>query len=220
MEKLDMTVINRTMDALRKNNMQPFFCEKKEDAAGLVAALMKKGDTVSHGGSVTLKETGITKLLSGGDYNYLDRSKEGLTREDVENIYRQTFSADVFLTSANAVTERGELYNVDGNGNRVAAIVYGPKSVIVVVGVNKIVSDLDEAVKRVKTIAAPMNTKRLECNTYCAGEGGCVSLCDDYSFMSDGCHSENRICCSYLVSAQQRVKDRIKVVIVGESLGY
>ena len=86
MEKLDMTVINRTMDALRKNNMQPFFCEKKEDAAGLVAALMKKGDTVSHGGSVTLKETGITKLLSGGDYNYLDRSKEATAFDKIDEL--------------------------------------------------------------------------------------------------------------------------------------
>ncbi|MGN0469992.1 MAG: lactate utilization protein, partial [Acutalibacteraceae bacterium] len=219
MSQINMQSVNKTLDSLRKNNMEAYFCENSEKARELVKSLMKKGTTVSHGGSVTLAQTGITDILKNGDYNYLDRSTAG-SREEIEEIYRKTFSADVFLTSANAITENGELYNVDGNSNRVAAILYGPESVIVIAGYNKIVPDINAAVKRVKEIAAPLNTKRLECDTYCAKENKCVSLNNDNSFICDGCHSEQRICCNYVISAQQRKKNRIKVIIVGEELGY
>ena len=111
--------------------------------------------------------------------------------------------------SSNAVTEEGELYNVDGNSNRVAALAYGPDSVIVVAGCNKIVPDIAAAVERVKKIAAPVNATRLHCSTPCAKTGECMN-----------CHSDGRICCNYLVSAQQRHQDRIKVILVGEELGY
>ena len=186
------------MKMLKGNNMDPYFCETKEEALELVKSLIPKGAAVTHGGSVTLKEIGATEL----------------------KLYREIFCAYVFLTSSNAVTENGELYNVDGNANRIACIAFGPKSVIAVVGVNKIVKDLDEAAYRVKTIAAPKNTVRLGLNTYCAKAGKCVSLSQECPKMSDGCHSPERICCSYLVSGQQRVKDRIKVIIVNEDLGY
>lgn len=219
MSQINMQSVNKTLDSLRKNNMEAYFCENSEKARELVKSLIKKGDTVSHGGSVTLTQTGITNILKSGDYNYLDRSAAG-SREEIEEIYRKTFFADVFLTSANAITENGELYNVDGNSNRVAAILYGPESVIVIVGYNKIVPDINTAIKRVKEIAAPLNTKRLDCDTYCAKENKCVSLNNDNSLICDGCHSEQRICCNYVISAQQRKKNRIKVIIVGEELGY
>ena len=141
-------IIERTMEALRKNNMQAYYVEKKDNVAELVKTLISKGDTVTHGGSVTLGECNIPALLSNGDYNYLDRNAEGLTREDILAIYEKTFSADVFFTSANAITENGLLYNVDGNSNRVAAILYGPKSVIVIAGYNKIVPDINAAMVR------------------------------------------------------------------------
>lgn len=115
----------------------------------------------------------------------------------------------LICSSANAITENGELYNVDGNSNRVAALVYGPDSVIVVAGYNKIVPDIDAAVQRVKKVAAPINAVRLHCETPCAKVGECMN-----------CHSEGRICCNYVVSAQQRHKNRIKVVLVGEELGF
>ena len=215
-----MEKINSTMEALRKNNMQAYYVENSAKAKELVQSLMEKGSTVTHGGSMTLKQTGINELLKSGDYNYLDRSAEGLTREQVEEIYRKSFFADTYLTSANAVTEKGELYNVDGNSNRVAAILYGPKSVIVVVGVNKIVPDIRAAVERVKKVAAPKNTVRLSCKTPCAATGECISLKQPDSVACDGCKSEGRVCCNYVVSAQQRKKDRIKLIIVGEELGY
>ncbi len=214
------TAIEKTMEALRQNNMQAYFVEKKEDVVPLVKTLLKKGDTVTHGGSVTLAECGIPALLANGDYHYLDRSAEGITREQVLDIYRQTFSADVFLTSANAITENGLLYNVDGNSNRVAAIVYGPESVIVIAGCNKIVPDINAAMDRLKTVAAPLNTKRLNCKTPCAKTGGCIAADKPDALLGDGCKSPERICCNYVVTAQQRHKDRIKVIIVGEPLGY
>ncbi len=220
MTEVNTDIINKALDNMRKNNMASYFCESSAEALTLVKSLIKKGAVVSHGGSVSLAETGITRLLSNGEYNYLDRNAPGLTPEQVEEIYINTFSADVFLTSANAITQNGELYNVDGNSNRVAAILYGPKSVIVVAGFNKIVKDIDEAVLRVKNIAAPKNTVRLDCDTYCAKEQKCLSLNKSNSLIPDGCMSEQRICCNYVISARQRKKDRIKVIIVGERLGY
>ncbi len=217
---IDLERINKTMDALRNNHMQAYYCPTAADALQQVKDLLQEGDTVTHGGSVTLAQCGITELLKNGSYTYLDRSAPGLTREQVQEIYRQAFTADVYLTSANAITENGLLFNVDGNSNRTAAILFGPKSVIVVAGYNKIVKDMDEAFTRVRTKAAPPNTVRLGCDTYCANKGQCVSLNHPDSKLGDGCRSDQRICCNYVVSACQRQKDRIKVIIVGEELGY
>ena len=212
--------IETTMQNLRLNKMEPYFVQTSAEACEKVRELLEKGCTVSCGGSVTLKQTGVYDLISSADYDFLDRSAPGLTREQVEEIYRKTFFADAFVTSTNALTENGELYNVDGNSNRVAAILYGPKSVIVVCGVNKLVKNIDEAINRVKTKAAPPNTVRLNIDTYCAKTGQCVSLNKENPEMCEGCHSDGRICCNYVVCAQQRHVNRIKVIIVNEELGY
>ena len=219
MKELDMNVVNYTLERLRKNNMAAYFVEKKEDVIPLFQALAGEGVTVTHGGSETIKECGLIEELNSGRYNYLDRSKCE-TREEMQKLDREAYFADVYLTSSNAVTESGLLYNVDGNSNRVSAILFGPKSVIVVCGYNKIVKDLDEATYRVKKKAAPMNTKRLGCETYCQTAGECLAIGRDASYMCDGCRTEGRICCNYVISAKQRHKDRIKVIIVGEKLGY
>ena len=212
--------IDKTMANLKRNKMEAYFCETSEEAKELVKTLINKGDTISSGGSVTLKQTGIYDIISSSDYNYLDRSREGITREEVEEVYRKTFCADAFFTSTNALTENGELYNVDGNSNRVAAILYGPKSVVVICGVNKIVKNIDEAIYRVKTKAAPPNTVRLGIDTYCAKKGQCVSLNKENPELCEGCRGDGRICCNYVVCAQQRHVNRIKVIIVNEELGY
>lgn len=212
--------IDKTMNNLRRNKMEPYFCETKETACELVKTLISKGDVISSGGSATLKETSIYDIITSSDYNYLDRSVPGLTREQIEDVYRKTFSADAFFTSTNALTENGELYNVDGNSNRVAAILYGPKSVVVVCGINKLVKNIDEAVTRVKTIAAPKNTVRLSSDTYCQKAGKCVSLNNCEAELCEGCHGDGRICCNYVVCAQQRHLNRIKVIIIGEDYGY
>lgn len=219
MEKKDMTVINRTMEKLRMNNMAAYYVETADQVVDLVKTLINEGETVTHGGSETIKQCGIVDLLNSGAYHYLDRSKAE-TPEEVEKIYREAYFADTYFASANAVTEGGLLYNVDGNSNRVSALLYGPKQVIMICGYNKIVKDLDEATYRVKKFASPQNTKRLGCDTYCAKAGECLSVGTDASFMCDGCRSEDRICCNYVICAKQRHKDRIKVIFVGEELGY
>ena len=217
-ESIILKRINRTAENLKKNNMDFYYAPTKEDVKGIVKNLLKNGDVVTHGGSMTLKQCGITSLLNSGDYKYIDRS--AVDEDKLEQVYRASFSADVYLTSANAITESGVLYNVDGNSNRVAALLYGPKSVIVVCGINKIVKNIDEAIKRVKTIAAPQNTIRLGIETPCGKTGECVSLRKENPELCDGCHGDTRICCNYVVSAQQRHIDRIKVIIIGEEYGY
>lgn len=210
--------IEKVMANLKKNNMMPYFVESKSDVLPLVKTLINKGESISHGGSETLKQIGAIDLFKSGDYNYIDRT--GLEGEELRQSYIRAFGCDTYFTSVNAVTENGELYNVDGNSNRVACIVYGPRQVIVVAGINKVVEDINAAVKRVKKTAAPPNTKRLGCKTPCAVTGKCISLNKEDALMCDGCESEQRICCNYVVSAKQRHKDRIKVIIVNENLGY
>ena len=209
--------VSAAMDALRRNNMAAYYVETAAEVPALVASLLNKGDTVAVGGSVTLDQTGVMDLLRSGDYRFLDRYEEGLTREEITRIFKESFFADAYVCSSNAVTERGELYNVDGNSNRIAAIAFGPTSVILVVGVQKLVPNLEAAKERVKAVAAPRNAKRLSCDTYCANSGVCAGL---YDGMTVGCGTDARICCNYLVSAKQRHKDRIKVVFVGEEVGY
>lgn len=210
--------IEKTMANLEKNNMQPFFVETKDEVVPLIKSLVNKGESISHGGSETLKKVGAIELFKSGDYDYIDRS--GLEGEELRQSYIRAFGCDTYFTSSNAITENGELYNVDGNSNRVACIVYGPRQVIIVAGVNKIVKNIDEAAERVKKIAAPCNTKRLSCKTPCAATGICISLNKENPFICDGCESPQRVCCNYVISAKQRHKDRIKVIIVNENLGY
>lgn len=219
--QVNTEIIKTLMENLANNNMKPYFCENKEEAKALVMSLIDKGATVTNGGSVTMKEIGVMDAVKEReDITYLDRNASGLSPEEVKEIYKKAFFSDVYLMSTNALTLSGELYNVDGNSNRVAALLYGPESVIVVCGVNKIVKNLDEAVKRVKTVAAPKNTVRLHTGSYCENAGECMSLKNQGAFMCDGCKGSGRICCNYVVSAQQRHKDRIKVIIVNEELGY
>jgi L-lactate utilization protein LutB len=209
--------INKVLKNLEKNNMKGYYVQNSQQARDLVAQLLSKGDIISCGGSVTLSDTGIDKLMRSGDYNFLDRAVAGLTAEQIDEIYAKTFTADAYLCSANALTENGELVNVDGRSNRVAAIVYGPKSVICVVGINKIVPDIEAGFKRIKEIASPLNAKRLGCNTPCAKTGKCIAITGG---IADGCMSDARICASYVICGRQRIKDRIKVIIVDEKLGY
>ena len=209
--------IRNTIENLRKNRIAVEYVDRKEDVLPLIRAWIPTGSTVATGGSRTLDETGVITLLKSGSFTYLDRMAPELTPEQRQAVTIQGNTADFYLCSSNAITEAGELYNVDGNCNRIAAIAFGPKSVIMVVGINKIVPDLDAAVRRVKTIAAPLNTKRLNCDTYCRTSGVCLGV---DGTMTDGCHSSARICCNYLISAQQRVPDRIRVILVGESLGF
>lgn len=212
-EETIMQRLERTAKALEKNRMEAHIVATKEEVVPLVKSMLKKGDSLSCGGSESLAECGVTELMRSGDYNFIDRNKY----EDKRQAYIDAYGCDVYFSSSNAVTEKGELYNVDGNSNRISCIAYGPESVIMVVGVNKIVRDLDEAITRVKEQAAPPNSKRLSCETYCRETGVCMGVDGE---MTDGCGGEGRICCNYLISGPQRHKNRIKVILVAQPLGF
>ena len=209
--------IEKTIKNLEKNNFEVRFVEKKEEIINVLEEYLEDGATVAVGGSVTLSEARVLDYLRCGKYRFLDRYESGLSKDEINDVFIKSFGVDVYLCSSNAITEDGELYNVDGTGNRIAAIEFGPKNVIIIAGVNKIVKNLDEAIKRVKTIAAPKNCQRLSKNTYCAKSGVCVALDKG---IGKGCDSPDRICRHYLVSANQEIKERIKVILVNESLGY
>lgn len=200
--------MERCAEALRDNNMYCECVDSAEEALDVIESLMNEGDTVTVGGSMTLFEAGVIDMLREGKYNFLDRYAPGA---DVQSIYEAAFTSDVYLMSSNAITEKGELYNVDGNGNRVAALTWGPKSVIIVAGYNKIVKDIDEAKMRVQEIAAPANNVRLGTESPCTKTGHCMN-----------CASPRRICATTVIVGKQiqRYKDRIKVILVGEELGY
>ncbi len=213
-------IIKLTMENLEKNKMQTYYAETKAEARQLALSLIEKGSTVGVGGSVTLNQLDLLIEFRNGDYSFLDRYGDK-TMEEIHEIFHKSLSADYYLLSANAVTQNGELYNVDGNGNRVAASIYGPKTVIFIVGKNKIVKDMDEAVLRVKSVAAPLNCQRLGKKTPCAATGKCIAF--ENGGAADpaaGCRSKERICRSYVTLGEQVNPDRIKVIIVNEDLGY
>ena len=198
----------RTIKNLEKNNIEGFYVEDEAEALEKVKSLLKESSLVAAGGSMTLNEIGVIDLLKSGKYEFLDRNAEGLSFEEVKAIYRKSFCADTYLTSTNALTEEGELYNIDGNGNRVAAMIYGPDQVIVITGVNKIVRNMEEAKNRLERYCAPVNMKRLNRKTPCTVTGMCHN-----------CNSPERGCCNYVVIRRQK-PGRMKVIIVGKELGY
>lgn len=216
---MENNILN-TKAALESNNMHAYAVETKEEAVDLLRTLLQEKSTVAVGGSVTLDQLGVIPMLRNGNYNFIDRYEEGIDRKEVLNRFRLGLLADYFLMSSNAITEDGCLYNVDGVGNRVAALCYGPENVIVIAGKNKIVKDLKEAEKRIKTIACPKNCNRLNIDSYCSKTGSCLSLNNEKPFITDGCAANSRICCTYVVSANQRNKNRITVILINEELGY
>ena len=208
-EWLNEKRIEKTIKALEANNMNGYLVNNKEELIETIEKIVDKDSVVACGGSMTLFETGIIDYLREGRYTFLDRYEKGLTPADTKEIFRKSFLADAYFTSTNAITENGELYNVDGNGNRVAAMMYGPDKVIVIVGANKIVKNEAEAIERVKSIVAPANTKRLNRKTPCATTGMCAN-----------CSSPDRICDNYTTIKRQVQGDRMYVIFLNESLGY
>ncbi len=208
LKKSIMLRLEAAAEALRKNNMDAFVVESNDELTDKLSKLIGMEDTVYSGGSMTLKEAGVIDMLESGGYDYYYRGRCDENGNPID-VMREAFSGDWFLTGSNAITLNGELYNVDGNGNRVAAITFGPKNVIVVAGYNKIVKDIAEAEERVKAIAAPANCVRLDKNTGCRAKGHCTN-----------CHSADRICCISTIHSHQREQGRIKVFLLPRELGY
>lgn len=213
--------ITKLFKNLEKNKMHPVFAKDKEDAKKIVTDMLFDGAVITWGGSMSVIECGIDKVLQDPKYNFMNRSREGITPEEQQECFKASIGADFFFCSCNAITENGEQINVDGLANRISSIAFGPKKVVMIVGKNKIVPDLKEAFLRVKKIAAPKNCVRLNKNTPCAKLGHCVSLLNnDNPDFADGCACDDRICCDYMISAMQRQKNRITVILVNEDLGY
>lgn len=199
----------KVVDALRKNCFKAIYMTTKEEAADYILKNVKSSDSVGFGGSATIKKLNVQDKIKQMGAKILDHSHPELSPEEKIQVERKQLISDLFLCSSNAVTLNGELVNVDGAGNRVAAMIFGPKKVIVVVGVNKICKDEETAYERIKMEAAPMNTKRLGLSTPCAATGICMD-----------CKSEDRICRAYSVLKREPMNSDITVIIVGENLGF
>ena len=201
--------IEKTINNLKKNNISGYYVKDNDELINLIKDIAKEGEVVSVGGSMSLFESKVIELLRSGRYEFLDRYKKDLTQEDIKEIYRKSFFADTYFASANAITEDGKIFNVDGNGNRVAAILYGPDKVVLIVGVNKIVKNIEQAVSRNRAISGPANAKRLNLSTPCVKTGQCME-----------CNSEDRICCEYTVIKRQRNPKRMHVIFINDTLGF
>ena len=195
--------------ALEKRNMRGYYCSDCASAVKLAEELVPAGSTVSFGGSMSLSDSGVMDMLRNrSDIRLIDRSKAS-SPEETKQMYRDSFSSDVYFMSTNAITLDGELINIDGNGNRVAALIYEPDKVVMVVGMNKLVSTVEDGVNRVSDIAAPANGVRLNKQTPCATTG----FCHD-------CLSPECMCSHTVITRRCYTPDRIHVILVGETLGY
>lgn len=193
---------------LAKRNMEAFYCATKEDAVAKALELIPETDVVSWGGSVTIAETGLVDAIKARN-PVIDRDSVQSMEEKIA-LLRQALTCDTFLMSTNALSEDGILVNIDGNGNRCAALIFGPKQVIVIAGVNKIAKDLDAAVARARGTAAPVNAQRFDgIRTPCAVTGVCSN-----------CNSPDCMCCQVVITRHSRHNGRIKVILVGENLGF
>ena len=199
----------KVVKALEKNNFQAHYAVNRTAAVEKALSLIPADATIGVGGSWTLKELGIPEQLAKKGHTVYDHNIPGLTMEDSLALRRKELLCDVFLSSANAVTLDGQLVNTDGSGNRVAAMSFGPKKVIVIVGVNKIVSDLDAAMERIETVAAPINNKRLDRPNPCTITGMCMD-----------CQGSTRICNITSILHKRPPAIDFHVIVVGEELGF
>jgi len=195
--------------ALKKNGFDAMYVKNGDEALEIVAKYLKKGATVGFGGSTTVRGIGVQQKATEIGCELLDHNAPGLTPEVKTQILRRQLTSDVFISGSNAVTLEGELVNVDGTGNRVAALSFGPLKTIVVVGINKVVRDLDEAFARIETYAAPMNNKRLDKPNPCVKSGVCMD-----------CEGDTRICRVYSILRKRPSGTDFTVIIVGETLGF
>ena len=197
----------RVAAALHKRNMEGYYCSTADEAVEKVLELIPAGDVVSWGGVATVDELGIKERLRHRGQPVIDRDT-ARTPEERMAMLHQALTCDTFLMSSNAISEDGQLVNIDGMGNRVAALRFGPKQVIVVAGMNKVAADLDGAIARARHIAAPANAQRFNGKTPCSANGQCAD-----------CTSPDCICARMVVTRFCKVPGRIKVVLVGEELG-
>ena len=200
-EKLAQYVIK----GLKSRNMSGYYAPTKGEALDLALSLIPEQSSVTMGGCMSAREIGLVDALKNGPYDFIDRDQYS----DKRAAMLAAYDADIYLTSANALTRDGIMVNIDGNANRVSAIAQGPCKVIVIAGMNKVCDDLDSAMKRARNVAAPMNAQRFGLSTPCSVNGSCFD-----------CKSPDTICCQFLITRYSRHADRIHVILVNDTLGF
>ena len=195
----------KVIKGLESRNMTGYYAKNKEKALQIALDIIPEGSSVTMGGCMSAHEIGLVEALQEGEYNFIDRDNFA----DKRAAMLMAYDADVFISSANAMTEDGVIINIDGNSNRVSAIAQGPKKVVFIVGMNKILGDVDAAMKRARNVAAPINAQRFGLETPCTKTGSCMN-----------CKSPDTICCQFLITRYSRHKDRIHVILVNDNLGF
>lgn len=203
--KRNRLLAEKVIRGLESRNMEGFYAESKEEALKKALELIPEGSSIGMGGCMSAMEIGLVDALKTDKYKFIDRDR----MEDKRKAMMDSYDADFFISSANAMTEDGILINVDGNSNRVSAICQGPRQVIFIIGMNKVCSDVDSAMKRARNVAAPINAQRFGLATPCSKTGSCMD-----------CKSPDTICCQILITRFSRHKGRIKVILVNDSLGF
>ncbi len=203
--KRNELLAQKVIKGLESRNMTGYYAASKEEAVKKALELIPEGSSVTMGGAMSAHEVGLVDVLKNGNYNFIDRD----AYEDKRAAMLMAYDADVFLASANAMTEDGVIVNIDGNSNRVSAIAQGPKKVVFIVGMNKICDDVDGAMKRARNVAAPINAQRFGLSTPCSKTGSCMN-----------CKSPDTICCQILITRFSRHAGRIHVILVNDNLGF
>ena len=205
MTKRNALLAQKVIKGLQSRNMSGYYAETREEALQLALSLIPEGSTATMGGGVSVQEIGLVDALKNGNYNFIDRD----AYTDKRAAMLQAYDADVFLASVNAITDDGILVNIDGNANRVSAMAFGPKKLVLIVGMNKVCPDVDAAMKRARSVAATANAQRFGLSTPCAKTGACMD-----------CKSPDTICCQFLITRFSRHTGRIHVILVNDSLGF
>lgn len=207
-ELANQNLANTIIKNMAKKNLEGYYCSTSAEAVEKALSLMPEGSSVTWGGSMTLTECGLMNALQGKGYELIDRDV-AKTPEEARTMYAKQVMADYYLMSSNAITVDGELVNIDGRSNRVSCLCWGPQNVIIIAGMNKVATDVENALKRVRNFAAPPNAVRLNRNTPCAQTGKCGN-----------CYSPDCICSQIVITRRSSTPNRIKVILVGEELGY
>ena len=203
--KRNELLAQKVIRGLASRNMTGYYAASREEALKTALELIPEGSSVTMGGAMSAHEIGLVEALKAGNYRFIDRD----AYSDKRAAMLAAYDADVFLSSANAMTEDGILVNIDGNSNRVSAIAQGPRKVVFIVGMNKVCSDPDSAMKRARNVAAPINAQRFGLSTPCAKTGACMD-----------CKSPDTICCQFLITRFSRHAGRIHVILVNDTLGF
>ena len=203
--KRNELLAQKVIAGINSRNMTGYYAASREEALKLALSLIPEGSSIAMGGAASAVEIGLVDAVKKGNYNFIERTGAA----DKRAAELAAYDADVFLGSANAITEDGVMVNIDGNANRVSAYAYGPKKLVLIVGMNKVTPDIDSALKRARNVAAPINAQRFGLSTPCTKTGACMN-----------CKSPDSICCQFLITRFSRHKNRIHIILVNDNLGF